>query len=195
MLAAPLLAEEAASGIGAIALLKPSRACPRRNVYAATIGLLVYVPIIWMLSLLWRFPMVSPYIHSPPSADRISLRLAMAAALLVMLVGLRPNARRLVARCLALRTGRVQRQTILATVAAVLLTMIGDCIRLSSIPTSSESLDFIGMLTVLMGSIFLTAALIGATIDSWRIRSAILAPAPTLERLLAYEDDASGLPG
>jgi hypothetical protein len=184
------------SGIGAISLLRPTRNCPRKNVLAATLGLLAYIPILWMLVLLDRFPIAGPYIYAPPSVERITLRLLLAASLLVMLLGLRPNARRLVARCLALRTGRVQRQTILATIAAVLLTSAGDGIRLFSIPTANETLELVGMLTVLMGSILMTAALLGATIDAWRIRGSILAPAPTLQGLFDNpEDDDDDLPG
>jgi hypothetical protein len=185
----------ALSGIGAIALWKPSRVCPRRNIFFATIGLLMYFPILWMLALLWDYPMASPYIDSSPSMDRILIRLCLVGFLLAMLFSLRPNARRLVARCLALRTGRVHRQTILATVAAVLLTGIGDAIRIASILTSSETLNLIGMLTVLMGSILMTAGLAGAAIASWRIRGAILAPAPTLEGLFDHPHDNDSLPG
>lgn len=188
-----------ASGIGAISLLRPTRNCPRKNVLAASMGLLAYIPILWMLVHLNRYPMAGPYIYAPPSVERITLRLFLAASLLIMLLGLRPNARRLVARCLALRTGRVQRQTILATIAAVLLTSAGDGIRLFSIPSTNETFELVGMLTVLMGSILMTAALLGATIDAWRIRGAILAPAPTLQTLFDNHDegdeDDDDLPG
>ena len=194
-LAPACLLAVAGSGIGAIALLKPSSSCPKRNVYAAILGLLAYAPILWFLSRLWRFPMSVPYVNAHPDADRIFLRLGLEAALLVMLFGLRPNARRLVSRCLALRTGRVQRQTILATIAAVTLTAIGDLVYLASIPTSQDTLDIIGKLGVLMGSILMTAALLGATLDSWRIRGAILAPAPTLKGLFDHHEDPNGLPG
>ncbi|MCB9838844.1 MAG: hypothetical protein H6813_05855 [Phycisphaeraceae bacterium] len=184
------------SALGALALLRPSRACPSRNVLAAAVGIIAYAPILWAVAQLWRYPVIAPYISAHPSADRIRHRLILAGALLVMLLGLRPNARRLVARCLALRTGRIQRQTILATVAAVLLTSIGDAFILGSISAHHETLELVGKLTVLIGSILMTVAMLGATIDAWRIRGAILAPAPTLEHLLDHHPDgADRLPG
>ncbi len=191
------------SWIGAFALLKPSKGCPNKAILAAAIGLLAYLPILWIMNELLRYPMRTPYINSHPDTDRITLRLWLSVSLLVMLVGIRPNARRLVARCLALRTGRVQRQTILATIAAVVLTLIGDLIYQASAPTSNDALDMIGKLTILMGSVLMTAALLGATIDAWRIRGAILAPAPTLSGLFDHpedplgddEDDHASLPG
>lgn len=189
-----------ASGLGATTLLCPTRQCSCRRLAAAALGILAYIPIVWVFLKLWEFPLAAPYINAPPNIERLTLRLVLAAALLIMLLGLRPNARRLVARCLALRTGRVQRQTILATVAAVLLASVGDVIRIASVPARNETLELVGMLTVLMGSILMTAALLGATIDAWRIRGAILAPAPTLDRLLDHTDEAghrgpAGLPG
>jgi len=185
-----------ASGLGALALLRPSPSTPRRNVVLAAIGAAMYAPVLWLLWRLWSFPLSRPYIDLPPNPDRILIRLELAGALLVMLLALRPNARRLVARCLALRTGRVQRQTILATIGAVLLTVVGDLIRLAAIPADSETLELVGMLTVLMGSILTTAAIAGATLDSWRISRAILAPSPTLEGLFEEhpEHHDSGTP-
>jgi len=184
-----------ASGLGAVALVRPSAACPPKNTMAAALGVAAYVPIAWLLIAIVRFPVSTPYINTQPDFDRITLRLALSGALLVMLLCLRPNARRLVARCLALRTGRVQRQTILASAAAVGLTAIGDLLLLASIAASSETLVLIGKLVVLMGSILMTAALLGATVDSWRIRGAILAPAPSMGRLFDHQDDHGHLPG
>lgn len=184
-----------ASGLGAVALIRPSTACPSKNIAAAVLGIVAYIPIAWVLIAIVRFPMSTPYINTHPDMDRIVLRLGLSGSLLIMLLCLRPNARRLVARCLALRTGRVQRQTILATAAAVGLAAIGDLILLVSILASSEALDLVGKLVILMGSILMTAGLFGATIDSWRIRGAILEPAPSMGRLFDHHDDPDHLPG
>ncbi len=58
--------------------------------------------------------------------ERLGWRIAMAVLIAAIALGLRPNARVLVARSLVLRSGRVDRQTLLALAAAALLAAAGD---------------------------------------------------------------------
>lgn len=177
------------SGLAAIALVYPVAQTPRRAVLAAGLGALAYIPLV--LSLWWIQMKIdparpAPYFEAAASPPRLMWRLGLDGSLLVILLGLRPNARALVARSLVLRTGRVDRQTIYATAAAVGIAAAGDLIRLVSTtltPAQGQLIEGAGTLLVLVGSILLTMALAGATVDGWRVRRAIRTPSPTLEQL------------
>lgn len=182
----------AASGIGALTLVRPTRDTKPSHMLAGVIGVCAYAPLLWLLHHLYtsvgaRAP--SPYLNSPPDAERVGVRLLIALCALVVMLGLRPNARRLVARSLVLRTGRVDRQTILASAGAVLLAAAGDGLRwAATLPRTpggvAEVLDSIGTMGVLLGSMLMTGALAGAVIDSWRIRRAILSPSPSMRQVI-----------
>src|SRR5690606_12139500 len=114
------------------------------------------------------------------------------ASALVILLALRPNARQLVARSLVLRTGRVDRQTIYATAAAVGVAMVGDCLRMiaSQLPVADRPfIGGVGTILVLVGSMLVTLALVGAAVDGWRIRRSLLTPSPSLGQLIEFRRD------
>jgi hypothetical protein len=101
---------------------------------------------------------------------------------------LRPNARLLVARSLALRTGRVDRQTILAIVAAAIIAGIGEVLlgvaaRRVGVPADTARLA--GEILVPAGWALVTLGMVGSFIDAVRISRAILMPAPTLHDVIA----------
>lgn len=179
----------AISGLASLVLIYPSEQTTRSQRLAATIAFLAYVPLtalVWWLYTSLDPGRAPPYFVGEPQPDRILLRLGLSALIVVILLGMRPNARRLAARSIILRTGRVDRQTIAATVAAVIVTVLGDLIRLCSIPLPTAKGSWVsgfGTLVVLVGSLFFTLALLGAVVDSWRIRRAILTPTPSLRQL------------
>lgn len=182
----------ALSALGAGGLLRPTRDTTGRWVFASLIGLLFYGPLAWCW---WRIALLidranlAPYLQASPNPDRLASRLCLGASALVILLILRHNARQLVSRSLVLRTGRVGRQTVLATAAAVALTMVGDAIRLiaTTLPDANRPLVAgAGALLVLVGSLLVTLALVGATVDGWRIRRAILTPSPKLSELIEF---------
>lgn len=190
-----LLICAAASGLAMIGLVRPIRSMPLRKSIFAFLALAAYAPLIWAMSrILYRIDPISgaPYIQSDPDPVRLSMRLLMGACLVTILLGFRPNARDLVRRSLAIRTGRVDRQTILAMVAAVLLAATGDALRLISIglgPVEGSFVQVIGTFVVTVGSLFLTLGMLGAVIDCWRISRSILIPSPTLRQIIAREDE------
>lgn len=179
----------ALSGAAATALVYPTAETPRANRVAAAIACVAYAPLTILLW--WLYTRVdpgrpAPYFTHEPQADRLMLRLAIGALTVVILMGLRPNARRLAARSVILRTGRVDRQTIAATVAAIAVAAVGDLVRLSSLALPSSQGQWVsgaGTLIVLVGSLLFTLALFGALVDAWRIRRAILTPTPSLRQI------------
>jgi len=180
----------AISAVAATGLIHLVRGVHRRWRVAAAIGALAYLPL---LALLWALYFridpnaPAPYTGGADHPERIGVRFGINALLMVILLGMRPNARLLVSRCLALRTGRVDRQTILATIASIGVIMLGDALRLLASQTggAGDSLtDLAGSVLVFAGSGLLTFALAGATIDTLRIRRSILIPSPSIRQVL-----------
>lgn len=178
------------SGVAALGLVHLLEGVHRRWTVAAGVAAAMYLPLLALLwHLYFRIDPVrpAPYLGNADDAARLLTRLGISACLVVILLGLRPNARLLVARCLALRTGRVDRQTILATVGAVGVMALGDLLRLGALalPAGSRGLaDLSGGVLIFAGSALFTVALAGATIDTARIRRSILMPSPSIREVL-----------
>jgi hypothetical protein len=122
--------------------------------------------------------------------ERIVGRLIVAAGMLIVIVGCRPVARELVKRSVTLRTRRVERQTLLAIAAAVLVGVAGDGLRLWATTlhgAPSAVLDVVGTVLVAVSSVLVTIGLLGALVDAWRIARAVETPAPTLRSVIDAE--------
>ncbi len=180
------------SFVGALGMVRPTRHGPAWTNFTAAIGLLSFVPLAWCW---WRIGAVvdatslAPYVQAGPNMQRLSLRICLGVCALVVLLGLRPNARQLVARSLVLRTGRVGRQTIYATAAAVAIAMVGDGVRMASTMVPAINQDLLagaGTILVLVGSILTTMAIAGGALDGWRIRKAIITPSPSLGQIIEF---------
>jgi hypothetical protein len=184
------LAAVVASGIGAIALVRPMPGAPWSRTLHASLSVLAYVPLAWSLRmiLLEIDPTRSaPYFAGLPQADRLALRALAAACMIVVILGLRPGARDLVKRSMVMRTGRVDRQTLLGMVGVAALGLAGDGVRLASLGvawTDPQLLNFGGSVIVVVASALLTLGLVGAAVDSWRIARAVLIPSPSLRQVL-----------
>lgn len=187
-----------ASFLGALGMIRPTRGGEARHMIAAAFGAACYLPLVWCW---WRITFavdatsMAPYVQSGPNPERLALRLCLGVSALGVLLALRPNARQLVARSLVLRTGRVDRQTIYATGAAVVIAMLGDGVRLAATTLPEVNRPLVagaGTILVLVGSILTTMALAGGAVDGWRIRRAIITPSPSLGQIIEFRpaDDA-----
>lgn len=174
----------AMSGVGALAIIRPHS--PGRqpwSIWSALLGILLYFPLVWSM---WAIHVsldglgFSPYGPSgSATGQREWLRLAAQVFFAGIALCLRPNARILAARSLLLRTGRVDRQTLRALASVVLVSTLGDILRilsLSSQPAAASLLNQIGQLLVLAGSVLLTIGLVGVAADCWRIFQVIIEP-------------------
>lgn len=189
-----------ASALGAVALVRPHAGIRRRNVACALAALAAYVP----LALVHRRIMLgfepvrgSPYFpFGSADVDRLRLRLLEAALLLVIVLGLRLNARLLAARSLVMRTGRADRQTMLGLAAAVGIAALGDAMRVVAslrVGWLSDALDPAGVLLVGLGSMLFTVGLAGLLVDALRLAPVVIEPAPSLSDV--FEPAASVPPG
>ena len=189
-----LLAATTICGVAMLGLIRPVRLQPAWKTIAAAFGALLFIPLVWLL-----FEMHAVYDRSagPPyfstrgaDPERTLLRLGTSATLAAILILIRPNARDLVRRCLALRTGRVGRQTLLAMVAVLGLASLGDVLILwaSVLPSTAvafaDVLLYLGRTLILLGSLLLTLGLYHVILDSRRIGGVLLHPPPSMDQVI-----------
>jgi hypothetical protein len=188
------------SGVGALALVSPHRALPRRNIMAALGAVLLYVPaayLVWCLGDLTQRRTLSPMLDAGGlDAYRSQLRLLLDLCTIGIVLGLRPNGRVLVARSLALRSGRVDRQTLFAIALAAAVAAVGDAIHLFLANRGGNGTHEIAFLAgtafVAMGSALITGGFAGSTADCLRIARAVLSPGPSLAHVIDPPTGAGG---
>ncbi|MBX3322679.1 MAG: hypothetical protein KF757_06780 [Phycisphaeraceae bacterium] len=172
-----------ASGLGAIAIIRPHAGLDRRNVRRAILGVLCYAPLIaaaWYM--FFRIDPYEYYVYSSTTEMpmlRIALRLVFGISLIAMVLLLHSNALILAHRSVLVRSGRVDRQPLRALAAAAGIALIGDLTLLIQTQFSgpiTNLLYTVGVILVAAGSFLLTVALWGVTLDAWRIRRVIMAP-------------------
>lgn len=175
-----------ASIVAAIALLgliRPTGTLAWWKSWCLLVGVLSYIPItvaLWNMALIDRsYP--NPFLEYT-RGDRWSWRLLLGAGMVGVFLGFRPVARDLVHRCLALRTGRVDRQTLLTMVVATVVAGLGDLIRVSGVNIpgmGGEALEILSTILILVGSGFVTIGMVACIVDGWRIGESVLLPSPS----------------
>jgi len=153
---------------------------------AATLGATAcFAVLIWSVLALRAVdtPRAAPYFGPRVYQDRVLVHALATVCTALILAGLRPVARDLVRRSLAMRTKRVDRQTILGMIGAWGLALVGDVLRWWGAGDQPTALA-VGTLLVAVGSLFLTLGLASAIVDGWRIARAIRSPAPGLRQVV-----------
>ena len=190
-----LIVTPALAGICILGMVRPTSGAKWSASLAAFIAAAAHVPLVLLLIHLhtWDVAHASPFFGWTPSTPvpdeggREVIRLGIGACILTIIFGIRPNVRELVRRSLAMRTGRVDRQTLLAMAAAVVLAGIGDGLRLGAHHLTGVPvviMSGVGTVFIAIGSLFMTLGAASAVIDAWRIRRVILLPSPTLHEVL-----------
>lgn len=193
------------SGLASLALIRPHRLIPAWQCWVALAGSLAYVPLVLCVRriavvLAGRDP--NPYLGvGGIDPARATWRLAVDVLMLVILVGLRPNARVLASRSFVLRTGQVDRQTMLAMAAAVGVCAIGDLLSIlaGATPPSaqgapgamSDVLRVGAVLFIGVGSLLITLGLGSMVLDTVRLFSVIAQPPLSLSDLTRPADPAA----
>lgn len=197
--------------LGAAAIVRPHEGVPRVHVLMGWVGVLMHLPLAWLAGILGHLSaqgVAQPGARGAagaggpayggmamdlglwdPWTERTEMRLLACGAGILIIALLRPAGRLLVARSLALRTGRVDRQTMLATGAAVAAIALGDAVMLlggSGLMGAgpAEIVQIAGAAIVIVGGVLVMAGLIGSWTDCVRIARAIVRPSPTLGQVL-----------
>lgn len=179
------------SGAGAIVLVRPHETIPRVNQWLAALAVVLYAPLglvaLKMGDVAAEAARMGQVIAIAPKPEHTLWRCVGFALALMILVLLRPSARLLVARSLVMRTGRVDRQTMLAMAAAMAMLIIGDLLSLAATLTTGLTAEFcfvFGMGIALVGALLLLIGLLGSAVDCVRIARAVLSPNPSLGQVL-----------
>jgi hypothetical protein len=148
----------ALSMLGLLGIIRPTRRSRWIGIVSALGAAIAYVPAaiaFWRIQAIDR-TWVTPYsFGAEVTVERELWRGLLCLSLAAILLGIRPNARELVRRSLAMRTGRVDRQTIYAMVAAIAVSCAGDAMRLASRTldgTLADAAASVGTLLILVGS-------------------------------------------
>lgn len=185
------------SWLGSCVLIRPHSETPPRNIIRALISVIAYAVVAFATAyLLLSFdPKLSDAPYTRPGvivADRHEVRLAIGAAMLLIIVLLRPNARMLAARSLVLRNGRVDRQPLYALAAAVGVAMCGDLLLLvtSRLPGMSTDITWgAGALLIAVGSLLLLIGMVGIVLDCYRVSRVLIEPAPSMRDIIGAPDE------
>jgi hypothetical protein len=177
----------ALSGIALVGFIRPARGLAWWKSVAAFAAMLAYLPMLWCIARIQQIDFLRgvAYFSNTLHNDRIALHMLMTLCTGFVIAAVRPVARDLVRRSLALRTGRVDRQTLLVMVGVSGLVLLGDALRWFAGNNDAPQVLAVGTLVVAVGSLFLTLGLASAVVDGWRIGAAIRSPAPGLRQVVS----------
>lgn len=189
------------SAISTLGFWAPTLKTRGRSVLCAAGATLAYAPFFYAMYRVRAIDLqqggMASYYTSDPSVERIAWRLVVGTCLIAIFLGIRPGARELVRRSIAMRTGRVDRQTLLAMAAASGVAMVGDLLRYLGVhlgAPASDALVVMGALVVLIATVFLGIGMSSAVVDGWRIRQSLRMGPKRLEDIVTEppEHDPTG---
>jgi len=179
------------SGLGAAGLIRPHARIPRLHVRMAIVATMLYLPLGYALVAIANRNAVGILpgfldAWSPATRD-VWLTVSASTIVAAILLLLRPIVRLLVARSLLLRSGRVDRQTMLAMAMAALVLAAGQLIGRWAVVSPSMFggvTHVLGLILMVTGAALLTMGLLGAVVDAVRIAQAILSPKRTIRQVV-----------
>lgn len=189
-LAGLVMALLAVAALSTLTLAHPVRRTTKAQVALTLAALPFFAAMLWAVHrVLLQIDLArpAPYFVAAPSPDRIEARFLFTASVIGALLCVRPAARRLARRSMAMRAGRMNRQTVLAMCGALGVAAIGDGLRLATVttpPAFDEALNIAGSLLVLAGSALFTLGATLTAIDAVRVARVLLRPAPSLRQVV-----------
>jgi hypothetical protein len=178
------------AGLCTLAVVRPVRTTTPGQIIASLLAIPFLSVTIWAMHRILFVIDASrsaPYFVAQPAVDRIGMHLLVTASVILALLFVRPSARRLARRSMAMRAGRLNRQTVLAMCGALLLTAVGDGMRLGTMSASAgfdDALDIAGSLLIVVGSLLFTLGVFLSAVDAVRVARVLLRPAPTLRDIV-----------
>jgi len=188
----------AASAMCSIVLVRPVERLSLGAKARAFGGFVAFLALTWVhqhVVLHGDAPLVSGSMLAGLDPERSTWRLVSAGLGVIVMLGFRPNALRLAYRSVVLRTGRVDRQPLLALVAALGVSAAGDALALFGdqlIGAGRDIAGWISLVLVAVGSFLFTVGLWGIVVDTWRIRKVLLRPVVGLADIMDEVSDPAG---
>lgn len=173
------------SGVGAgLALIRPHTRVTRLGAVRAALGVAAFFPmtlIYWhiygRLDLRSPTPFLAP---GPLELDRSLLRLGMFLFVALAIIGLRRHAQALALRSVVVRTGRVDRQSMMALLASFAVAAAGDLLHVCSSGLlgngASDLVATVGTVLLSVGSVLVVVGMSNIVLDTIRLWPVIVRP-------------------
>lgn len=173
----------AISMLGGASMIRPHRSIKRLEAIRAAIGVSLYAPLILVYSELYLGIGLNSGLGISLGNDSIG-KSVLRILLFVMTAGivwaLRPAAVGLAIRSVVVRTGRVDRQSLLAVLGAMGIGALGDVVHLITLALSRgmlhEALSMGSMVLLALGSVLFTLGLANICIDTLRLYPVLIRP-------------------
>ncbi len=179
------------SGLGAVSMIRPHRRVHRIDALRAALAVAAYAPLFLIYSTVYlRFDILAPSPLLSPgdsSLTRSILRLMIFICVAIILWGLRPNAVGLAIRSVVVRTGRVDRQSMMAVLASFGVAAFGDAMYILGVfigGSIGDGLSALQIVFVALGSVLLTVGLVNVAIDTIRLYPVVARPGVGLSDIL-----------
>ncbi len=171
------------SMFGAMTMIRPHAAITRAEAIRSSLGVSAYIALIFVYEAIYLgHDVVSPSPLFAPGGDAIGrsvLRIAIFVLVACIVLGLRPAAVGLAVRSVIVRTGRVDRQSMLAVLASLGIATVGDLISITAqfMPISvHDILEIISIVIISLGSVLFTVGMINICVDTIRLYPVLVRP-------------------
>ena len=162
------------SMLGACTMIRSHSGVHRLEAIRSAFSVSLYAPLVFVYAAL--------YLNNPesiPGFDRSVLRIAMFVLVAGIIYGMRPQAVGLAVRSVVVRTGRVDRQSLLAVLAAIGIASVGDLIRVVGgfiLNGTSDVLAIISAVVIALGSVLFTVGMMNICLDTLRLYPVLVRP-------------------
>ncbi|MBX3353159.1 MAG: hypothetical protein KF684_09510 [Phycisphaeraceae bacterium] len=173
-----------------LTIVRPVSKTTRAQMLITLAAFPLFAPMLWAVHRIYFVidPVTPPaYFVGSPDPDRLVARFVFTGALIGALLCVRPAARRLARRSMAMRAGRLNRQTVFAMAGALLVASVGDVLRVVAVgspPALRDGLDIAGSLLVFGGSAMFTVGAAFCAYDAVRVAQALRRPQPGLRQVV-----------
>ena len=189
------------AGLCALAIVRPVRTTTPMQALVTLASVPFFGAMVWSvhrIHFIIDTSRPSPYFLSDVSSQRIGMRFVFTASVILALLCVRPAARRLARRSMAMRAGRLNRQTVLAMCGALMLASLGDVLRLCTLSTPAgldDALQIAGTLLIVVGSGLFTLGALLSAFDAVRVARVLLRPSPSLRQVVRSAARPVAAPG
>ncbi len=171
------------SMLGSATMIRPHRKVPRVEVIRSALAVSLYAPLIYIYSAIYLWydgavpsPLLDP---GESSLSRSILRVMLFLCVAGIVWGLRKQAVGLAVRSVVVRTGRVDRQSLMAVLASLGIAALGDLIHIASTFIAfgfEDVLSIISVVVIALGSVLFSVGLVNICIDTLRLYPILVRP-------------------
>lgn len=190
------------SMVGGFTMIRPHRGVRRFDAVRSAFGVSLYAPLIFVYSSIYlghdlssSSPLLDP---GPLALERSILRVLLFILFAGIVWGLRPQAIGLAIRSVVVRTGRVDRQSLLTVLASFGIAMLGDLLNVISSLISSgidDVLSIVSVVFVALGSALFTVGMVNICIDTVRLFPVLVRPGVGLSDIFETNQQKSDRTG